>query len=674
MEIGSDIVNKLGGGSGIDTRKLVNDLVSLQNAPEQQRLDRRQERLESQISDYGLLRSALAELESSVAALGSKDTFDAKSVSLPETSLLSLTELDSSAAAGTYQLKVEQTARAQSLSSTAYASADAEVGTGSLTLRFGDWNAALDAFTVDADKAGATIEIDETNNTLTGLRDAINEAGIGVQASIVSDDGQYRLQITSPTGATNELEIVATEEAGSPGLAAFAFNTTTQAMTQNQAGQDALIRVNGLLVARESNSVDDVIDGLSFDIFNDSTTETVNITISEDRNTAETAIRDFVEAYNTFLDNVKQLTGVNDETGEFGSLYRDSMADNLVERVRRFIGATVPGIGEGFSSLANLGIETNIKDGTLEINEDPDRVNTNFNAVFSNNYEMIRDLFVPQANSDNSKIQVEGFGSRTQPGDYAVEITQQATKGTLTGDPFTATFPLDTTAKDYSFDIVIDGISASVVLPQGVTYNTGTELAEELQSMINLDENIAASNASVSVAYTAGALSFTSDSYGKNSNVVIASVGADAAELGLAAKAGTKGTDVAGTVNGEEAFGFGNVLLPAIGSAAEGLKMIIKPGATEATVNFSRGFSGGMASMINSFLSNNGLISKREDNIDETLEDIEDDRAALERRTENYRARLQSQFLAMEMIVNNLSNTGTFLDGINDRLPFTAPK
>src|SRR5690606_22695650 len=223
---------------------------------------------------------------------------------------------------------------------------------------------------------------------------------IGVQASIVSDAGQYRLQITTPTGATNELEIVAAENVGSPGLAAFAFDTTSQTMTQNQEGQDALIRVNGLLVARASNSVDDVIEGLSFDIFNHTTTETVNITINEDRNTAETAIRDFVEAYNRFINNVKQLTGVNDETGEFGSLYRDSMADNLVERVRGFIGATVPGIGEGFSSLANLAIETNIDDGTLEINEDPDRVNTNFNAVFSNNYEMIRDLSVPQVNSD----------------------------------------------------------------------------------------------------------------------------------------------------------------------------------------------------------------------------------------------------------------------------------
>lgn len=149
-------------------------------------------------------------------------------------------------------------------------------------------------------------------------------------------------------------------------------------------------------------------------------------------------------------------------------------------------------------------------------------------------------------------------------------------------------------------------------------------------------------------------------------------MGADAADLGLSVGAGTPGTDVAGTVDGEVAFGSGQVLLPKLGSAAEGLALKVKEGATTANINFSRGFAGTMSSLINGFLDSSGLIASRESNIAQSLEDIEDDRTELDRRTEAYRARLESQFLAMELIVNSLNNTGSFLEDINDRLPFTS--
>ncbi|BFM20637.1 flagellar filament capping protein FliD [Gilvimarinus japonicus] len=673
--VDNNIISQLGGGSGIDTQKLVTDLVEISHAPQANRLDSREEKLQTQLSDYGILRSALADLESVVANLASPDIFDAKSVSVPDTSLFALSELDSSAQAGSYQVQVDQIARAQSLSSQTYASKSAEVGTGTLTLRLGDWNSALDDFTVNSEAVGATIEIDESNNSLEGLRDAINKADIGAQASIVADGNSYRLLITGPSGATNEVEITASEDAGAPGLANFNFNATNQALTQNQEGQDALVRVNGLQVSRASNSFDDVIDGLTIDLYNASVDETVNITINEDRNTAETAIRDFVDAYNVFMEQAKQLTGVNQETGKNGSLASDSLADNLVDRVKGFIGAAVPGLEGGFGSLANLGIQTKISDGTLQINEDPDRINTNFNAVMENNYGLVKSLFTPQTRSDSGSIEVTGFSKQTNPGSYDVQITQQATKGSLQAGSVVAGFPLDTTGKDYSFDIAVDGNQASVSLPDGVIYNTPEELATEIESLINVSEAVSGNRSSVSVSYDSGsgAFNFISDNYGSSSTLEITAIGGDTAELGLAVAAGTAGQNVAGTVDGEPAFGYGNVLLPKIGSSADGLSLLIKPGATSATVGFSRGFSGGLSSLINGFMVNNGLIDRREDNINESLVDIEDDRSDLERRTEAYRSRLSSQFLAMELIVNDLNSTGSFLEGLNDRLPFTSP-
>lgn len=671
--IGNDIINTIGSGSGINSSKLINDLVDINELPQQQRLDSRETLLDAQISDYGLLRSAMGALESSIAQLSSADTFDAKAVSVPDTSLLALTKLDSSAAAGNYQIKVEQVAQSQSLSSAGYASADAEIGQGELTIRFGEWNGALDTFSVDAEKIGASITIDETNNTLQGLRDAINDADIGVQASVISDGGQYRLLLTGPSGASNELHLSVTEDVSAPGLSDFSFTESSQGLTQQQEGLNARLRVNGLVVERDSNNITDVIQGLEFDVFSASATETVSISISADRSIAETGIRDFVAAYNTFLAEAEKLVGYNEEAGEYGSLRNDSLANNLVDSVRNFIGAAVPGIGAGFTNLANLGIQTKL-DGTLEINEDPDRANTNFNAAMSDNFELVKELFTPKVSSDNSKIEVTGFGAKTSPGDYEVVITQAATRGQLSGAAAAVGFPLDTSGKDYSFDIAINGVATSITLPDGVVYNSLADVASEIQSLINLDANIQQNRALVSVDVDGGALSFTSDAYGKDSTVQITAVGADVADLGLEVAKGASGIDVAGTVDGVAAFGFGNVLLPAINTDAEGLKFIVRDGATTANVNFSRGFAGGMSSLINSFLDSRGLIAERESKFESERVEIEDDRTEVERRSDAYRARLEGQFLAMELIVNNLNNTKTFLEGLNDRLPFTAPK
>ncbi|HCS64779.1 MAG TPA: flagellar hook protein [Cellvibrio sp.] len=667
---GSSIISALGTGSGIDSNKLADQLTEANKIVQAERLTSKKTLLETQISDYGLLRSSLAKLETSAAALGSADTFNAKALSLPDTKLLGITKLDAKATAGSYQLKVEQIAQAQSLSSGTYASASASVGKGTLTIRLGDWNAGLTGFAVDSTKTGGTITIDDTNNSLTGLRDAINKADIGVSASIVSDGGSFKLLMTAKTGAKNEIEITAAEDGGAPGLANFNFNETTRNLTQQQEGLDAQIRINGLLVNRESNHVTDIVDGLEFDLFASSTTETINVTISEDKSIAEQTIRDFVAAYNTFRTEVESLVGFDTEEKEYGSLHRDPLAKNLMQSIRNTLTASVPGIEGVFSTLSELGIRTELN-GSLKIVEVEG--NTGFRAAIDDNFDRVRDLFVPQTSSSSSDINVTKFSAKSQPGTYDVVITQQPSKGQLAAANIPVTFPIDTTGKDYSFTVKLNGIdTASISLPSGKSYATGAELAADLQSLINLDSNLKAAKATVAVSFDGSKLSFLSDSYGASSNVEFSAVGADMADLGISVGAGTAGTDVAGTVDGVAAFGFGNVLLPALNSKAEGLSLTVQPGATTGTINFTRGFAGSLTSLVNDFLKTSGLIKEREATINKDIERVEKDEETLNRRSEAYRARLMAQFQAMESIVRSLNSTGDFLDGIVDRLPFTS--
>ncbi|MFC3115502.1 flagellar filament capping protein FliD [Cellvibrio fontiphilus] len=667
---GSSIISALGTGSGIDTNKLADQLTEASKMAQAGRLTTKKTLLETQISDFGLLRSSLSKLETAAAALGSADTFNAKSLSIPDTKLLAMTKLDAKAAAGSYQLKVEQIAQSQSLSSGSFSSLTSPVGKGTLTLRLGEWNAGLTTFGVDSTKTGATITIDDTNNSLTGLRDAINKADIGVSASIVGDGGAYKLLLTANSGAKSEIEITATEDAGALGLASFNFNETTRNLTQQQEGLDSKIRVNGLLVSRESNQIKDVVEGLEFDLFEASLTETVSITIAEDKSIAEQTIRDFVTAYNTFKTEVEKLVGFDTELKDYGSLHRDPLAKNLMQGIRNVLSSSVPGLSDGFTSLSNLGIRTEL-DGSLKIIETEG--NTGFRAAIDNNFDWVRDLFVPKTSSSVTNIDVTKFSAKSQPGNYEVVITQQPSKGMLTANDVALTFPIDTTGKDYQFKIKIDGAeSALISLPDGKIYASGAELATELQSLINLDADIKAARATVSVSFSSNKLVFTSDAYGSSSKVEFSAIGADISDLGIALGAGTTGTNVGGTVNGEAAFGFGNVLLPALGSKAEGLSMTVQPGATSGTITFSRGFSGTMTSLVNDFLKTSGLIKERETSINKDIDKVEKDEEALDRRSDAYRARLMAQFQAMESIVRGLNSTGDFLDGILDRLPFTA--
>jgi flagellar hook-associated protein 2 len=244
-------------------------------------------------------------------------------------------------------------------------------------------------------------------------------------------------------------------------------------------------------------------------------------------------------------------------------------------------------------------------------------------------------------------------------------ITQQPTKGLLVADAVVSTFPLDTTGKTYTFTAAVDGVTADPITLPTTTYATGAALAADIQTRINSDAKITAGKVSVSVAFNTltNKLEFTSNAYGSSSNVSILAPSTDMADLGVSAAIGTAGTDVAGTVGGVTAFGFGDVLLPAIGSKAEGLSMRVTPGATSGNITFSRGFAGTFTSLINNFLKTNGLIKNHEKEITQQVDKVKLAQTALDKRSEAYRARLQAQFSAMESIVRGLKSTGTFLTG-----------
>lgn len=675
----SNIISSLGAGSGIDTQTLVKDLVAIERQPVEQRLDKRQTLLEAQISGYGALKGGLSDFQSLMKPLTNAETFSARNVSFTESTAVTPTKVDANAVTGNYQVEVMSLARVQSLSTASMADAQAEMATGTLNIRFGSWDAGLTTFSPNANKDGLQIQVDANNNTLEGIRDAINATDSGIQASIIPDGGEFRLMLSSPTGETQALEITVDQDAGATGisLSTLAFNETTKSLTQNQAAQDARVKINGLEVRRPTNEVADVIPGLEFSLNRASPDEIINFSITEDKATGEQAVRDFVAGFNDFFKFASDLTGYSrDEENQLvrGDLATDSIAKTMVNRMREILVSAVPGVQGQQASLAMIGIRTEL-DGTLSINE------TEFSRALSENFSLMGKIFAPQVDSSSAQIEAKlgSYGGSAQPGQYDLQITTEPAKGALNASTLGGlSFPFNTGAvDDYSFKMRINGVESNLIsLQPNQEFSSAEALATELQTLINADTNIQQGRAQVDVSYNAtdNRFEFVSREFGAVSNVGITEATTAMDTLGLGQQNGVAGRDVAGTINGVAGFGAGNVLLPDLNSPAYGLNFSVSPGVSQATVDYSRGLSGELNRLIQDFLAKDGVVSTRETSLNQQIEGIASDRVRLDDRMDKRLNQLQSQFLAMERIVASFQATGNQLDGILDRLPFTASK
>ena len=206
------MVAATGLGSGIDIEGLVSGLVNAERIPAEQRLLQRESKVTTLLSAFGTAKGSLSDLQSSLASLTDLATFSKISSTSSNASKVSVSA-ESTAQAASYQVGVTNLAETQSFASTAFASTDT-FGTGTLTLTFGTptYNGTTpdtyDTFVADATKTAVNVDITASNNTLEGLRDAINDADAGVSASLLKDGDNFRLLITTDeTGVANSLQI-----------------------------------------------------------------------------------------------------------------------------------------------------------------------------------------------------------------------------------------------------------------------------------------------------------------------------------------------------------------------------------------------------------------------------------------------------------------------------------
>ncbi|SDG08470.1 flagellar hook-associated protein 2 [Onishia taeanensis] len=349
-------ISSLGIGSGLDLNGLLDQLKSAERE-QLKPITQQQKSYQSQISAYGQLESALSKFQDAAAKLNDADLF--KGVTSEVTGSAVTAAGGTDAAPGRYDIEVTQLARAQSLAADGVDDSSRSLGSaGTLTLGIGSG-------------AGTDIEI-AAGSSLEDVRDSINAAGVGVQASIVNDGGAggagqpYRLVLTSEeTGTESEIAVSFDDGDGGTTSELEGLMGNTSALTETVSAANAELSVNGIDITSQSNTVEGAVQGVTLSV---AEVDTATLTVKRDNASVESAVSSFVSSYNQLQSKMADLTSFNAETGQAGELLGDGTLRSVESRLRNALGGNAAESGT-IQMLSDIGVSLKV-DGKLELDEE----------------------------------------------------------------------------------------------------------------------------------------------------------------------------------------------------------------------------------------------------------------------------------------------------------------
>lgn len=378
--------------TAFDVTTLVSQLMAVERRPID-RLNSKISDTQARISSLGTLSSLVSSFQSAAQALGS----GLQKLSATPSDPNGLSAMaGSSAVPGTYSVNVSRLAQPQNLVAAGQTSSTAAIGDGAPTTVTFDFGTISGGTLTNGVYSGATftsngsgtqsITVDGSNNTLEGIRDAINAARMGVTATIVNDGSgtPYRLALTSSeSGASNSLRITTSGGDGSIDALLGYDPAGTQNLTQTLAAQNASLTVNGIAITSASNTVSEAIQGVTLTLR--STTSTpASLAVARDTAAINAAASGFVDAYNALASQLKSRSAYGTDTTPAGVLAGDSALRLMQEQLRGIF--TTPATGGTRTSLAEVGIAFQ-RDGLLKLDSGK------LNAAVASDFGDVTNLF-----------------------------------------------------------------------------------------------------------------------------------------------------------------------------------------------------------------------------------------------------------------------------------------
>jgi len=328
--------------TGLDTNNIIEQLMNAERAP-LVRLEADKTWMNNRLAAFTELDTRLNSFQSSIVNLGDKDQLQQRSVTTDSSDYFTATVSDTAILDTSYQVEVLTLAQVEKdYSDTGFASkTDQTFGAGTIT--------------INVDGTDQTIAITSgANNSLEGIMQAINDADIGVSASIINDGdatNPYRLTIT---GDTVGQAITISDD--TVGLGTF---------TESQAASQAHIQVDGLDIYSSSNTINDAIPGVTLNLVKADATATTKVSVALDNSSIKGKINAFATGYNDVISFITGQSTYGDTDG--GVLSGDSGINAMKRHLQDWLTTQFSNSGS-FGSISELGLETQ-KDGTIKVND-----------------------------------------------------------------------------------------------------------------------------------------------------------------------------------------------------------------------------------------------------------------------------------------------------------------
>ncbi len=663
-------ISSAGVGSGLDVPALVEKLVNADGDPVRSRLDRKEAKLQAGLSAIGTLKSSLSELQSSLQGFQKMESLQTMAAVSDDEGVLTVTA-SNIAQEGEYEVEVERLAQAQRLVSVGFDSDFMPLGSGSLRIQFGKHDEDNEKFTPNPEHELHVLKIEDDRSSLRDIQKSINDAKIGLKASVIHDDDVDRLVITSElTGVENSIRISVQDDDGDNldlvSLSMLSFDPTYKDgkgrnMVESQQSMDAELSIDGLTVYSSSNDVSDVLDGLTLSLKDTGSTD-VEVTLNQLQ--VVDKIKGFIDGHNKLLDAVTQLSGFDPETRISGPLNGDATVRGVVNQIRRIVGSSFAHVNDKFQSLASIGITTQ-STGKLNLNQ------VKLQSSIDDDIGEVMNLFSKTGRTSDPQINFLKASERTESGTYDVRVTQKPTKGGYAAVRMERnSFPLYISESNDEFVLKVDGVkTGSIKLDHG-NYFSGHEIADQIQEKVNEDANITQKGSKIWTSFYDRRLIIVSERLGAGSTIEMVSGDYELQEdLGLSSGIGQPGENVKGSIGGFRTLGTGRVLTGQ--QNVDGLQVEFLGGdaGSRGKVVYSQGVAVQLNTLINSFLESQGIMKTRMDGYSSRLSEIDQQRHQLERKLEKSEERYLKQFTQLDMLLGTMNSTSQFLGSQLKALP-----
>ena len=337
-------------GSGLDIQTVVANLVAAERRPVENRINNAGVAATTKVSALGTVKNSLSALQSALEGLtkaASRSAF--KATQAENSGFTSTIATDAAtgktlASAGTHSVEVVSLAQSQKLSSTAFGK-DVQLGSGTLSIAYGDKT--------------LTVDIGE-DSTLSDIAAAINKVsgGKGVTAGVVTaDDGQHLVLSAVDAGTKGALKISASGAAGA--LQQLTWDGSSGGLSQTVPATDAVVKVDGFTRTSSSNTVADLIPGVTLNLVKAEPGTPKTLTVSQDTTGLKTNLQAFIAAYNATSSMLRSASAYDAATGTSAVLTGDSGVRSVQQQLRATLSANV-------AELTDLGVIVG-KDGSLAL-------------------------------------------------------------------------------------------------------------------------------------------------------------------------------------------------------------------------------------------------------------------------------------------------------------------